>query len=170
MVGEFSPSLAEVLAILKKIKFNRIFIYKANRMATNAKDFKALESKLEMKLNNLNTDFDETKEILNTMNNYLMHDKAVEKMKKLAVKYETINSDIIKINVGGTYFSTLKATLEKKIKKNKDEYYEPHLLQSIVSGMVKIIYDETKAIFLDRNPKYFGYGYPVTFVKDFFVI
>ena len=127
-------------------------------MATKKNDFKALESKLKKKLDSLNTDFDETKEILNTINNYLMHDKEeVEKMKKLAVKYETINSDIIKINVGGTYFSTLKATLEKKIKKNKDEYYEPHLLQSIVSGMVKIIYDETKAIFLDRNPKYFGY-------------
>ena len=88
-------------------------------MAANANDFKALESKLEKKLNSLNTDFDEIKEILNTMSSYLMHNKEeVKKLKKLAVKYETINSDIIKINVGGTYFSTLKATLEKKIKKN----------------------------------------------------
>ena len=127
-------------------------------MATNSNGFKALKNKLKRKLNSFDKYLNETKDIFDKMNNYLMDDiQEFKKMKRLAIKYETINSDIIKINVGGTYFSTLKATLEKKIKKNKDEYYEPHLLQSIVSGMVKIIYDETKAIFLDRNPKYFGY-------------
>ena len=32
-----------------------------------------------------------------------------EKMKRMAKKYETIDADIIKLNVGGTYFSTLKS-------------------------------------------------------------
>ena len=31
------------------------------------------------------------------------------------------------------------------------------MLRSIVSGIIKVNYDENKAIFIDRNPKYFGY-------------
>jgi hypothetical protein len=77
-------------------------------------------------------------------------------MKKIAKKYEASSSEIIKFNVGGTMFSTLKTTLERKIKRlNGSGYYDSHLLQSLISGTIKVNYDENKAIFIDRNPKYF---------------
>ncbi len=95
--------------------------------------------------------------LVKSMNQFILKDKGdVDKMKKMAKKYETSSSEIIKLNVGGTMFSTLKATLERKIKRlNGEGYYDPHLLQSLLSGTIKINYDENKAIFIDRNPKYF---------------
>ena len=117
-----------------------------------------LEKKLEKKIASLSIDFGEIKTVLSTMQNYVVGGKDdLEKIKKLAVKYESISSDIVKINVGGTYFSTLKTTLEKRVKKNEEEFHDPNLLQSIVSGIIRVNYDENKAIFIDRNPKYFGY-------------
>ena len=81
----------------------------------------------------------------------------INKIKNEAKKHEAIDTGIIKFNIGGTYFSTLKSTLDKKIKKsNSNEYYDPHLLQALISGMIKVIYDENKSIFIDRNPTYFN--------------
>ncbi len=95
--------------------------------------------------------------LLKSMNQFILKDKEdVEKMKKMAKKYETSSSEIVKLNVGGTMFSTLKTTLERKIKRlNGSGYYDPHLLQSLISGTIKVNFDENKAIFIDRNPKYF---------------
>ena len=126
-------------------------------MASSNSDFSRLKSKLEIKVKSLNEEFNEINGIANSMNKFLLKEKDdIEKMKKMAQKYETFDSDEIKLNVGGTYFSTWKSTLEKKIKKqNEDGFYDPHLLQSLISGMIKINYDENKAILIDRNPKYF---------------
>jgi hypothetical protein len=119
--------------------------------------FNELKNKHNIKIEKLKEEFDEITELSNSMNKFLLKEKDdIEKMNKMAQKYETVDSDIIKLNVGGTYFSTLKSTLEKKIKKqNENGFYDPHLLQSLISGMIKINYDENKAIFIDRNPKYF---------------
>jgi hypothetical protein len=102
-------------------------------------------------------EFKEFSVLVKSMNKFILKDKEdVDKMKKMAKKYETSSSEIIKLNVGGTMFSTLKTTLERKIKRlNGKGYYDPHLLQSLLSGTIKINYDENKAIFIDRNPKYF---------------
>jgi len=144
------------LLIFVNVIFVFYIIHQYLRMA-NSK-FSDLEKKLEKKISSLSTEFNEIKNILSTMQNYVVGGKDdLEKIKKLAVKYESISSDIVKINVGGTYFSTLKTTLEKRIKNSEEEYHEPNLLQSIISGIIKINYDENKAIFIDRNPKYFGY-------------
>ncbi|RNA04959.1 BTB POZ domain-containing KCTD3-like [Brachionus plicatilis] len=77
-------------------------------------------------------------------------------MVKQFKKYETIESDIVKLNVGGTMFSTLKSTLTKKIEDKDGKLYLPNMFESLVDGFVKPKYDENKAIFIDRNPKYFG--------------
>ncbi|RNA20088.1 BTB POZ domain-containing KCTD21 [Brachionus plicatilis] len=79
-----------------------------------------------------------------------------DNMIKQFKKYETIESDIVKLNVGGTMFSTLKSTLTKKIEDKDGKLYLPNMFESLVDGFVKPKYDENKAIFIDRNPKYFG--------------
>jgi hypothetical protein len=73
-------------------------------------------------------------------------------------KYETNSFEIVKFNIGGTYFSTLKSTVQRKIRKrNSLEYYAPNLLQSLINGSIKAVYDEKRAIFIDRNPTYFNH-------------
>jgi hypothetical protein len=95
-----------------------------------------------------------TSQIKETLEN---QNENVNKIKNEAKKHEAIDTGIIKFNIGGTYFSTLKSTLDKKIKKsNSNEYYDPHLLQALIAGMIKVNYDENKAIFIDRNPTYFN--------------
>ncbi|RNA15584.1 BTB POZ domain-containing KCTD21 [Brachionus plicatilis] len=79
-----------------------------------------------------------------------------DNMIKQFKKYETIESDIVKLNVGGTMFSTLKTTLTKKIEDKDGKLYLPNMFESLVDGFVKPKYDENKAIFIDRNSKYFG--------------
>ena len=80
---------------------------------------------------------------------------------------QSIESDIINFNVGGKYFSILKSDILKKIPKpkyepdnsnNNNNFYGPSLLQSLItSGAPGIKYDENKAIFIKRDPKYFNY-------------
>jgi hypothetical protein len=71
-----------------------------------------------------------------------------------------IQTDIVKFNVGGTLFSTLKTTITKKIKKkfNQGEFYENNLLEDLLTKKSRSTYDyENNAIFIDRNPKYFNF-------------
>ena len=121
------------------------------------KTFDEFQIKLDANILKINELYEEFSVLTKSMNQFLLKDKEdVDKMKKMAKKYETSSSDIIKLNVGGTYYSTLKTTLERKIKRiNGNGYYDPHLLQSLISGTIKINYDENKAIFIDRNPKNF---------------
>lgn len=61
--------------------------------------FDDLEKKLEKKIASLSTDFNDIKNDLSAMNNYLLSGKGeLEKIKKLAVKYESVSSDIVKVN------------------------------------------------------------------------
>jgi hypothetical protein len=57
--------------------------------------------------------------------------------------------EIIKLNVGGKKFTTLKSTLLK--------YKNSYLADLLEKEKDKIIYDENKAVFIDRNPKYFEF-------------
>jgi hypothetical protein len=130
-----------------------------NTAEISISEFDILKGRLNENIESFDDKFAEFKNLSISMSEYLLKEKEdVEKMKKMAKKYESIDADIIKLNVGGTYFSTLKSTLEKKIKKrNGNGYYDPNLFQSLLSGTIKINYDENKAIFIDRNPKYFNY-------------
>ncbi len=60
---------------------------------------------------------------------------------------------------GGQIFSTLNSTITKRIKRvdstNSEDFYEPSLLQSLLSGLLKVHKDRQDAIFIDRDPKYF---------------
>lgn len=80
----------------------------------------------------------------------------VESAKKFSVLDP--NCDIVSFNVGGTRFSTLKSTITKRVRKQdgqEDELYEENLLSALVNGYANVKLDETKAIFIDRSPKYF---------------
>ena len=102
------------------------------------------------------------------------NDKIMDKFKK----FETIESKIVKLNVGGTLFSTMRSTLIKKIKDEETgNFYQPSIFEgelfkiyiiyyiiflflkhcTFLKGYIEIKYDENKAIFIDRNPKHFGY-------------
>lgn len=113
---------------------------------------------LNQKLEKFDNQFDRVRNLTGQIKETLVNQSEnVNKIKDEAKKYEAIDTGIIKFNIGGTYFSTLKSTLDKKIKKsNSHEYYDPHLLQALIAGMMKINYDENKAIFIDRNPTYFN--------------
>lgn len=70
------------------------------------------------------------------------------------------DGQIVKINVGGTQFATLRQTLEKKISRLDNPalfYTEPNLFQEILSGKETAVYDENGALFIDRNPAQFGH-------------
>jgi hypothetical protein len=83
------------------------------------------------------------------------------------------DDEIIKFNVGGKHFSTLKSTVCKQIVKPKQpvaaeekeesaneqpeaEFYEPNLLEALVTRLVEVKLDEDNAIFIDRSPKHFA--------------
>lgn len=54
------------------------------------------------------------------------NDKIMDKFKK----FETIESKIIKLNVGGTLFSTMRSTLIKKIKDEETgNFYQPSIFE-----------------------------------------
>ena len=74
--------------------------------------------------------------------------------------------EIVKLNVGGHLFATLKSTLLK----HENSYFADILNNKNKSD---VIYDENKAIFIDRNPKYFEFiieylrtGFMEAFIKD----
>ena len=93
--------------------------------------------------------------------NLLIADKQSISLLKLIMKsYAFEYSDIIDFNVGGTSFSILKSNIIKKISKpnsNINEYYNPNMLERLINGLVTVKHDKNNAIFIDRDPKYFGY-------------
>jgi hypothetical protein len=92
--------------------------------------------KLEDKISILKEDLESVTDLLLSMKNLLVKDRSdVNKMLEMAKKFDVPDSEIVKLNIGGGHFSTLRSTLVKKIAKTtniKDEeieYHEPHLLQ-----------------------------------------
>ena len=64
------------------------------------------------------------------------NDTIMDKFKK----YEKIESKIIKLNVGGTLFSTMRSTLIKKIKdKDTEKFHQPNIFEGIHSTLDNII-------------------------------
>ena len=90
-------------------------------------------------------------------------DMVIERsVKKRASSKSTVSfqpdESIIKLNIGGTNFSTLRQTLDKQIPRidNKNQFYESNLFQEMFAGKVMRRYDENHAIFIDRNPQFFN--------------
>ncbi|CAF0815814.1 unnamed protein product [Brachionus calyciflorus] len=120
--------------------------------------FKELLGSFEQKLNILNDDCSIVQKAAQELIVNIMDEKQTnENMIKTFKKFETIDSDIVKLNVGGTLFSTLRSTLTKQIKDTNGKMYSPNMFESILNGFVKPKYDENKAIFIDRDPKYFSH-------------
>jgi len=100
----------------------------------------------------------------NTLNNLKQYSiqlkNEYDKLKSKLTLYNVPRSEVISVNVGGKIFSTFKSTLNKRIKKpnsDNNEYYDPHLLQILISGLCFAKLDDENAIFIDRDPFYFEY-------------
>jgi hypothetical protein len=102
---------------------------------------------------------DDMMSLLKKMDKLLIAERdGIYKIENMMIKYPVVKSDIVKFNVGGTIFATYLSTITKKINKiNGDGFYEPNLLQGLVSGLTDVKFDNNKDIFIDRNPKYFHY-------------
>jgi hypothetical protein len=119
-------------------------------------DLKDLASDLKKKVEEINNAKSLVQDILPTFENEKEeHSKMVEMMKVFTIN----DSDIVKFNVGGKIFSTLGVSINKRIRRmesdDPNDFYEPNLLQGLTSGLVDVKRDENKAIFIDRDPKYF---------------
>ncbi|KAL9651485.1 hypothetical protein ABK040_001432 [Willaertia magna] len=95
---------------------------------------------------------------LNNLLNYLNNNLNKEN----EVKNE---NDIVKFNIGGKPFYFLKETICFRMKNPnyglddeiKDEYYEPTLLESLISGNIPVTLIDKDYIYIDRDPTYFHY-------------
>jgi hypothetical protein len=85
------------------------------------------------------------------------HEKIVEMMRA----FSTSDSEIVLFNVGGQIFSTYVSTITKRVRKldseDPNDFYEPNLLQGLISGITQVKRDNNNAIFIDRNAKYFNH-------------
>ena len=78
--------------------------------------------------------------------------------KKLSLALKTLNqkdSDIVKFNVGGKYFDTLKSTIVRRFKKeNETEFYKPNLLEEMYNESLQ---NSNEIPLINRSPIYFQY-------------
>ena len=82
-------------------------------------------------------------------------DRMRVKIKNIVKNIKSDEAEIVKINVGGSIFYTLRSTLTGKIKKeNGDEYYETHLLHGLCDESEE---NNGQIPFIDRDPTYFNY-------------
>ena len=102
--------------------------------------------------------------LLKNLTNALSEEKQKFSKKEAIIKsFAVLDSDIINFNVGGKYFSIFKSDVLKKIRiskigsKSENQFYEPSLLQTLITGASIVKYDENSAIFINRDPKYFNY-------------
>jgi hypothetical protein len=121
-------------------------------------EFYDMMTECEQKIALVNTTLVEVTCLLNSMKNLVVQDKTdVNRLLEMAKRHDISTSAIIKLNIGGSRFSTLKSTLTRRINSSENEYHEPHLFHLLLSGLVKVTLDENNEIFIDRSPKYFGY-------------
>ena len=114
----------------------------------------------EKKIERANQSNIELENTLKYLKQYLIQLKNdYNQLKSKLTLYTVPKSEVISINVGGKIFSTFKSTLNLKIKKpqTNNEYYDPHLLQILISGLCFVKLDDKNAIFIDRDPYYFDY-------------
>lgn len=114
----------------------------------------------EIKSNETNKNFADLAALIKQMSEQIkVHKEENEKKIAMMKVYDVVDGEIVNLNIGGKKFSTFKTTIEKRIKRHgqKKEYYGPHLLQGLISGLVKVRVDKENAIFIDRDPQMFNY-------------
>ena len=81
---------------------------------------------------------------------------SIEKKLSLALKnLDQKDSDIVKFNVDGTYFYTLKSTIARKFQKeNETEFYKPNLLEELYNESLQ---NNSEIPLISRSPIYFQY-------------
>lgn len=117
----------------------------------------------EERLSTIKENYDSAKKLLDGMVEKLKDEK--ERNIKMIEKYQrfpSIQSDIVEMNVGGQLFSTLRTTITKKVRKikstgAKDEFYDSNIIEAILNGFVEPTKDKSDHLFIDRNPKLFGF-------------
>lgn len=86
---------------------------------------------------------------------------SLNKLTSLEEKLEKMNSqELIKVNIGGTIFTTFKSTLNTYQRIEKRYGFGkpgPNLLESLIAGINETVTDSNQVIFIDRNPKYFEF-------------
>lgn len=141
---------------IDKIRIRNFFFL--NFFLKMEKKFKSMLEDLDKKIKEANQNHVEIKNLLARMTQQLELEKSdTQKVVSLMHQFKLNDSDTVKLNIGGKLFSTYKSTLMKRIKKphTDSEYYEPHLLQALVSGVSNVKLDENEAIFIDRDPTFF---------------
>ena len=73
-------------------------------------------------------------------------EEQMHKMIDTMARYPKVEDEIVRFNVGGTVFATSRSNITKRIKKktptenngtkvDNDQFYEPHMLEGLVSGI-----------------------------------
>jgi hypothetical protein len=210
------------------IKLSLFTVEHGEKMSADSSDLDAMLGDLEKQIRGLDDLKDVAKHVADTLRTErAQFNKMVESARKFAAASDE-NADIVRFNVGGKHFSTLKSTLSKRIVKPREqddscedreeekelckerkeqkekkkpekegsaeskrkeegeekdadkeqeqekgsdkgeekrkesakepsrEFYEPNLLEALANGLVDVKLDDSNAIFIDRNPKYFG--------------
>lgn len=123
-------------------------------------NFLEMARSLQKKMNEMNDNYKEMKELFENINNYLnQQSHSNDKATLILNSINKIDSEIVKFNIGGKVFATYKSTIEQKIKNPNSydyEFYGPNLLE-VLSSSSNIKLDESNAIFIDRNNHYFDY-------------
>ena len=123
------------------------------------KNFNEMYQELEVKLKVITDTNNDIRDLTKRIYKFILNQKETnEKLFSMMKAYPSIDSEILKFNIGGTIFSTYKSTVTKRIKlpNSHDEYYPPNLLEGLVQGLAHVNFDENNACFIDRNPTYFG--------------
>ncbi len=98
-------------------------------------------------------DVEEIKQLISRLSQLLIARRELERIGE-----QVVDKNIVKLNIGGTFFTTLKQTLEKSCESSsKSDTYGPNVFQDMLEGRSPLRIDETGAIFIDRNPQYFSH-------------
>jgi hypothetical protein len=123
------------------------------------KNFNEMYQDLEAKLKLITDTNNDIRDLIKKIYKFILNQKETnDKLISMMKTYPSIDSEILKFNIGGKIFSTYKSTVTKRIKlpNNNEEYYPPNLLEGLIQGLSHVNYDENNACFIDRDPTYFG--------------
>ena len=115
---------------------------------------KKLIQDLELKSNAENEILVKIKSCYQELVTLLPLEDAIEKKLSLALKnLNQKDSEIVKFNVDGTYFYTLKSTIARKFQnENETEFYKPNLLEELYN---ESIHNNNEIPLINRSPIYF---------------
>ncbi|CAF0714014.1 unnamed protein product [Brachionus calyciflorus] len=120
-----------------------------------------LNQKLSILIEDCTTAQKSIKHIIDRHQNYA---QKIESKNEL-LNQKSAQNDLIKLNIGGRIFSTLKSTLTKKIRDNHGSLYPSNIFEKMLNYGENIKFDENGVLFIDRSPEYFNYI--LEYLRDF---